>query len=59
MHQIIQKKIESDECKIVFVKKKITTIRITDSEIVELKQNFDESYGIILIYGKKFIYSSK
>ncbi|AFS82424.1 peptidase U62 modulator of DNA gyrase [Candidatus Nitrosopumilus sediminis] len=34
-------------------KEKITTVRITDSEIVEIKQNFDESFGIRLIQDKK------
>ena len=47
------KKIGIDECEIVFVKKKITTVRITDSEIAEIKQNFDESYGIRIIHQKK------
>jgi PmbA protein len=42
-----------DECEIVIVKKKITTVRITDSEIAEIKQNFDENYGIRLIHDKK------
>ncbi|HEY5735241.1 MAG TPA: TldD/PmbA family protein [Nitrosopumilus sp.] len=46
-------KIGIDECDIVRVKKKITTVRITDSEIVEIKQNFDESFGIRLIQDKK------
>jgi len=47
------KKIGIDECDIVNVKKKITTVRITDSEIAEIKQNFDESFGIRLIQNKK------
>ena len=47
------KKFGIDECEIVFVKKKIITIRITDSEIAEIKKNFDEEYGIRLIYQKK------
>ena len=47
------KKIGIDECDIIKVKKKITTVRITDSEIAEIKQNFDESYGIRLIHDKK------
>ena len=47
------RKIGIDECDIIKVKKKITTVRITDSEIVELKQNFDESFGIRLIQDKK------
>ena len=42
-----------DECEIVSVKKKITTVRITDSEIAEIKQNFDENFGIRLIHEKK------
>ena len=45
--------IEVDECEVVVVKKNITTVRITDSEIVEIKQNFDENYGIRLIHQKK------
>ena len=44
-----------DECEIVVVKKNIITVRITDSEIVEIKQNFDENYGIRLIHSKKII----
>ena len=47
------KNIGIDECEIVVLKKKITTVRITDSEIAETKQNFDESYGIRLIHNKK------
>ena len=47
------KKKQIDECEIVSVKKNITTIRITDSEIAEIKQNFDESYGIRIIHDKK------
>jgi len=47
------KKIGIDECEIVFSKRKVTTVRITDSNIAELKQNFDESYGIRLIKDKK------
>ena len=46
-------KIGIDEYDITRVKKKITTVRITDSEIAEIKQNFDESYGIRLIHDKK------
>ncbi|QUC63892.1 TldD/PmbA family protein [Nitrosopumilus sp. K4] len=49
------KKFEIDECESVFVKKQITTIRITDSEIAEIKQNFDESFGIRLIHHKKCV----
>ncbi|MCJ8307308.1 MAG: TldD/PmbA family protein [Nitrosopumilus sp.] len=44
-----------DECEIVIVKKKIITVRITDSEITEIKQNFDENFGIRLIHKNKIV----
>ena len=44
-----------NECEIVVVKKKTITVRITDSEIAEIKQNFDENYGIRLIHDKKIV----
>ena len=47
------KNIGIDECEVIVVKKNIITIRITDSEIAEIKQNFDEEYGIRLIHKKK------
>ena len=47
------KKLKIDECDVTAVKKKITTVRITDSEIVEIKQNFDQSFGIRIIHDKK------
>ena len=47
------KKLKIEEFDIVAVKKKIITVRITDSEIAEIKQNFDESFGIRLIQNKK------
>ena len=47
------KKKQIDECEIVSVSKNITTIRITESEIAEIKQNFDESFGIRIIHDKK------
>jgi len=47
------RKLRIDECEIVHVKRKITTVRITDSEIFELKQNLDENYGIRIIHDKK------
>lgn len=53
------KKFGIDECEIVFVKKKTTMIRITDSEIAETKQNFEENYGIRLIHKKNLIISVK
>ena len=47
------KKLGIDELEIVTVKKNITTVRITDSEIIEIKQNFDQNFGIRLIHDKK------
>ncbi|HJJ22372.1 MAG TPA: TldD/PmbA family protein [Nitrosopumilus sp.] len=47
------KNIGINECEIVIVKKKTTTVRITDSEIMEIKENFDKNYGIRLIHDKK------
>jgi PmbA protein len=47
------KKLKVNECEITSVKKKIITVRITDSEIVEIKQNFEQSFGIRLIHDKK------
>ena len=42
-----------DECEAIAVKRKITTIRITDSQIAEAKQNLEESLGIRLIHKNK------
>jgi PmbA protein len=47
------KKLGIDECEFVTIKKNTTTVRITDSEIAEIKQNFDENYGIRIINDKK------
>ena len=47
------RKLKIDECEIVHVKRKLITVRITDSEIFELKQNLDENYGIRIIHDKK------
>ena len=47
------KRIGIDECEIVRIKKNTTTVRITDSEIFEIKQNNDENYGIRIINDKK------
>ena len=43
----------ADECESVFCTKKIITLRITDSEIAEIKENYERSIGIRLIAGKK------
>ena len=52
------KKIGIYECEIVLVKKKITTVQITDSEIAKIKQNFDESYGVKIIHQKNYFMSN-
>jgi len=44
-----------DECEITSVKKKIITVRITDSEIAEIKENFGNDFGIRLIHKKKIV----
>jgi len=46
-------KIEIDECEITSIKKKIITVRITDSGIVEVKENFGRDFGIRLIHEKR------
>jgi PmbA protein len=38
------RKLKIDECEIVHVKRKTITVRITDSEIFELKQNQKNSF---------------
>ncbi|MDE1765015.1 MAG: TldD/PmbA family protein [Thaumarchaeota archaeon] len=44
-----------DECEAVYVKKKITTVRITDSEIAEIKRNYEQGLGVRLIHEKKIL----
>jgi PmbA protein len=43
----------ADECESVFCSKRIITVRITDSEIAEIKENHEKSVGIRLIRDKK------
>ena len=43
----------SDECESVFCAKKIITIRITDSEIAEIKENHESSVGVRIVKDKK------
>jgi len=47
------RKLQIDECEITQVKRKITTVRITDSEIFEVKQVLINDYGIRIIHDKK------
>jgi len=42
-----------DECEAVFCSKKIITIRITDSEITEIKENFEKTVGVRIIHKKR------
>jgi PmbA protein len=49
------KALHLDECEAISIQKKITTVRITDSEIAEIKQNQDNSVAIRVIHGKKII----
>ncbi|HET6458639.1 MAG TPA: TldD/PmbA family protein [Nitrosopumilaceae archaeon] len=42
-----------DECEAFFVEKKITTVRITDSEIAELKQNQERGVAVRVIHEKR------
>ena len=37
------------ECEVIHVNRKVTTVRITDSEIAEIKQNQEENLGIRII----------
>ena len=47
------KSIKIDECEAIFCQSKITTIRITDSEIAEVKQNYEKKLGVRIIHQKK------
>ena len=47
------KKIKIDECESVSSKRHVLTVRITDSEIVEVKQNIEQKLGIRIINQKK------
>ena len=44
-----------DECEIASIQKNITTVRITDSEIAEIKQNQGESVAVRIIDKKRII----
>ena len=47
------KNLKIDECESVFSQRKIITVRITDSEIAEIKQNQEKSLGIRVINQKR------
>jgi PmbA protein len=47
------RKANADECESILCLKKIITVRITDSEIAEIKENHEESLGVRLIHKKR------
>jgi PmbA protein len=47
------KSLHLDECEAFFVERKITTVRITDSEIAELKQNQERGLAVRIIHEKR------
>jgi PmbA protein len=47
------KNLDIDECEAILCTKKILTVRITDSEIAEIKENFEKSIGARMIHDKK------
>ena len=47
------KNVKIDECEAIFCQSRITTIRITDSEIAEVKQNYEKKLGVRIIHQKK------
>ena len=47
------KSLHLDECEAFFVERKTTTIRITDSEIAELKQNQERGLAVRIIHQKR------
>ncbi len=49
------KTLQLDEFEVVLIQKKITTARITDSEIAEVKQNYDKSAALRIIHDKKIL----
>ena len=54
---IIQKArlLNLDECEVVSIQKKISTVRITDSEIAEVKQNDEDFIAVRVIHEKKIM----
>jgi PmbA protein len=46
-----------DECEVTLIKKNITTVRITDSEITEIKHNQEDSLAVRIIHEKKIMSS--
>jgi PmbA protein len=49
------KALHLDECEAISIKKNITTVRITDSEIAEIKHNQEDSVAVRIIHEKKIM----
>ena len=49
----LSRRLGIDECELTIVEKKITTVRITDSEIAEIKQGIERDFGIRTINQKR------
>lgn len=49
------KALHLDECEAISIQKNITTVRITDSEIVEIKHNQEDSVAVRIIHEKKIM----
>jgi len=49
------KSLHLDECEVVSVLKKVTTVRITDSEVAEIKQNSARALAVRIIHEKKIL----
>jgi len=47
------KNVKIDECEAIFCQSRVITIRITDSEIAEVKQNYEKKLGVRIIHQKK------
>lgn len=47
------RKANADECESILCSKKIITVRITDSEIAEVKENHEKSLGVRIIHKKR------
>jgi len=51
------KALHLDECEAISIQKNITTVRITDSEIAEIKHNQEDSVAVRIIHEKKIMSS--
>ena len=49
------KALHLDECEAISIQKNITTVRITDSEIAEIKHNQEDSVAVRIIHEKKIM----